>query len=82
MDLVKLTEEIIKSIVKNPDKVAVKQFDTEEDNFILIQVIVSEEDMGAVIGREGRMANAIRTIVQASGYINGNKKVKINVDSF
>ena len=30
--------------------------------------------MGAVIGREGRMANAIRTIVQASGYINGNKK--------
>ena len=34
MDLVKLTEEIIKSIVKNPDKVAVKQFDTEEDNFI------------------------------------------------
>jgi predicted RNA-binding protein YlqC (UPF0109 family) len=82
MDLIKLTEEIVKSIVKNPDQVAVKQFDTEEENFVLIQVMVSDEDMGAVIGKEGRMANAIRTIVQASGYINGNKKVKINVDSF
>lgn len=82
MDLIKLTEEIVKSIVKNPDQVAVKQFDTEEEDFILIQVMVSNDDMGAVIGKEGRMANAIRTIVQASGYINGNKKVKINVDSF
>jgi len=82
MDLVKLTEEIVKSIVKNPDQVAVKQFDTDEEDFILIQVMVDSDDMGSVIGKEGRMANAIRTIVQASGYINGNKKVKINVDSF
>ncbi len=82
MNLVQLTEEIVKSIVKNPDQVAVKQFDTDEEDFILIQVVVADEDMGAVIGREGRMANAIRTIVQASGYINGRKKVKINVDSF
>lgn len=82
MDLVKLTEEIVKSLVKNPEQVAVKQFDTEEEEYVLIQVVVNDEDMGAVIGREGRIANAIRTIVQASGYVNGQKRIKINVDSF
>ncbi len=82
MDLIKLTEEIVKSIVKNPDQVAVKRFDTDEEDFLLIQVMVDNEDIGAVIGKDGRMANAIRTIVQASGYANGIQRVKINIDSF
>ncbi len=82
MDFVKLTEELIKMIVKNPDEVSVKEFDTEEENFVHIEVLVSESDMGLVIGKEGKNIKAIRTIVQASGYINGNKKIKIEVDSF
>ena len=53
-----------------------------EDDMIIIEVLVSDDDMGSVIGRGGAIANAIRTIVQASSYVNGNKKVKINIDSF
>ena len=82
MDLVKLTEEIVKSLVINKDSVSVKEFPTEEENVILIQVMVADEDMGRVIGREGRTANAIRTLVQASSALNDNKYVKIDIDKF
>ncbi len=80
-DLVLLTETIVKSLVKDPDSVSVKQFETDED-YILIQIMIDKDCMGSIIGREGKIANAIRTVVQASSYINGNKKVRINIDSF
>ena len=82
MDLVKLTEEIVKSLVVNEDAVSVKEFPTEEENVMLIQVVVAEEDMGRVIGREGRTANAIRTLVQASSALKENKYIKIDIDKF
>lgn len=82
MDLVKLTESIIKSLVEDEDAVSVKQFPTDEDNVILIQVIVSEADIGRVIGKSGRTANAIRTLVQASSFLKENKYVKIDIDKF
>ena len=82
MDLVKLTEEIVKSLVVNKDSVSVKEFPTEEENVILIQVMVDDSDMGRVIGKEGRTANAIRTLVQATAYNKGIKRIKINIDSF
>ena len=82
MDLVKLTEEIVKSLVVNEDAVSVKEFPTEEENTMLIQVIVDEADMGRVIGREGRTANAIRTLVQASSTLHENKYIKIDIDKF
>ena len=82
MDLVKLTEEIVKSLVINKDSVSVKEFPTEEENVMLIQVMVDESDMGRVIGKEGRTANAIRTLVQASSALNDNKYVKIDIDKF
>lgn len=82
MDLVSLTEKIIKSLVNNEDAVSVKEFPTEEENVILIQVIVSEEDMGRVIGKAGKTANAIRTLVQASSALKQNKYVKIDIDKF
>lgn len=81
MDLVALTEHLIKNLVKEPDMVSVKQFEDDEE-MITIQVLVNDSDMGAVIGRSGNIANAIRTIVQASAYANNMKKVKINIDSF
>lgn len=80
MDLSLLTEHLIKSLVSDPDMVSVKQFDDED--MIIIEVLVNESDMGSVIGRGGNIANAIRTIVQASAYANNMKKVKINIDSF
>ncbi len=82
MDLVSLTEKIVKSLVYNEDAVSVKEFPTEEENVILIQVIVSEDDMGRVIGKSGKTANAIRTLVQASSALKENKYVKIDIDKF
>ena len=82
MNLVELTEEIVKSLVANPEGVSVKEFPTEEENVMLIQVMVDEADIGRVIGREGRTANAIRTLVQASSALKENKYVKIDIDKF
>lgn len=82
MNLVQLTEEIVKSLVVNTDAVSVKEFPTEEENTMLIQVMVDSDDMGRVIGKSGRTANAIRTLVQASSALSDNKYVKIDIDKF
>mgnify|MGYP001624099201 CR=1 FL=1 len=82
MDLVELTKEIILALVQNKDSVSVKEFETDEENTILIQVMIDEEDMGRVIGKGGKIANSIRTLVQDSSYLKNNKKVKINIESF
>ena len=78
MDLVGLTSYLIKSLVKDPESVSVKEFETEDDT-ILIEVLVSSDEIGAVIGKNGKIANSIRTIVQASSYLNDKKRVKINI---
>ena len=80
MNLVELTEFIVKNLVTDPESVSVRQIESEEE-YTLIEVIVSNDDMGCVIGKQGKIANAIRTIIQASSYANGEKKVKINIDS-
>ena len=82
MDLVLLTETIVKKIVSDSESVSVKEFESDEENTIQIEVVVSESDLGRIIGKNGRTINSIRTIVQASASINDNKKVKINVDSY
>lgn len=80
MTLVELTEMIVKSLVSDPDSISVKEFPNDDE--IIIEVVVKEEDMGSVIGREGKIANSIRTVVQASSYLKNNKRVKINISSF
>ena len=82
MQLVELTTDIIKKIVSDPESVSVKEFDTEEENTIQIEVLISSDDMGKVIGKNGKIINSIRTIVKASSSLEDNKKVKINVDSY
>lgn len=82
MNLVTLTETIIKKLVSDPESVSIKEFETEEENTIQIEVLISNDDMGKVIGKNGKIINSIRTIVQASSSLEDNKKVKINVDSY
>jgi hypothetical protein len=82
MDLVALTEVIVKSLVNDEDAVSVKEFPSDEEGVMLIQVIVSEDDMGRVIGKAGKTANSIRTLVQASSSLNNGKHIKINIDKF
>ena len=81
MELVNFTEELVKGLVRNPDMVKVQNFEDEEGNIIL-EVIVQSDDMGVIIGKGGKMINAVRTIIQATAYNRGLSKVKINVDSF
>lgn len=81
MNLVDLTETLVKSLVKDKDSVSVKQFETEDDS-IQIEVLVDSDSIGAVIGKNGKIAKSIRTIVRASSYLDNNKKVTINIDSF
>ena len=79
MDLVKLTEYLVQALVQNPDSVSVKEI--TKDDEINIEVIVSKDDIGTVIGKNGSNANAIRTLVQAAAYTNNLPRVRINIDA-
>ena len=74
-----LIADLVKPLVMNPEDVMVKNF-SEENDLVTLQVIVNQEDLGRVIGKNGRIANAIRTIAYASASKEG-KKVQINIDS-
>lgn len=80
-DLIDFTLDLVKNICKEPDMVSVQEF-SGDDAKIMLEIIVHESDMGAVIGRNGKMANSIRTLVQAYAYIHELNRVKINIDSF
>jgi len=60
-----LIELIAKSLVDNPDKVQVTQLDGEQSS--IIELKVAQEDIGKVIGKQGRIAEAIRVILGAAG---------------
>lgn len=80
--LVELTELIIKGLVNDSESVSVKEFESDEDNTVLIEVMVNGDDMAKVIGHGGKTINSISTIVQAASFNQDNKLVKINVDSY
>lgn len=71
-----LVEVIAKSLVDYPDEVVVTE--TEEDDSILVELRVASSDMGKVIGRQGRIAKAIRTVVKAASSKN-DKKVVVDI---
>jgi predicted RNA-binding protein YlqC (UPF0109 family) len=68
-----LVEVIAKSLVENPDEVVVTQ--TENGNDLLIELKVAPSDMGKVIGRQGRIAKAIRSVVKAASSRSDRKVV-------
>lgn len=80
MDLTRLVTTIVSGIVTNKDDIKIEEFTSEDE--ITIEVLVKEKDMGRLIGKNGKTINAIRTLLQAASYQNGNKRVKINVDKF
>lgn len=71
-----LVEVIAKSLVENPDEVVVTQ--TENDRTIVIELRVAQSDMGKVIGKQGRIAKAIRSVVKAAS-AKENKKVVVDI---
>lgn len=80
MNLVEFSELIVKKLVKDPDLVKVQEFSNDDDT--TIEIIVSEDDKGRVIGKKGKIATSIKTLIQAKAYNEGKTKVKVNIDSF
>ena len=70
-------EAIAKSLVDNPDEVNVTEI-VNEDGTITLELRVAPADMGKVIGKQGRIAKAIRTVVKAAAS-NENKKVSVDI---
>ena len=71
-----LVEIIAKSLVDNPDEVHVNEVQGEQD--LILELRVAPEDMGKVIGKQGRVAKAIRTVVKAAA-LNEDQKVVVEI---
>ncbi len=70
-------EIIAKSLVDNPEQVDVKEV-SGEDQTVTLELRVAESDMGKVIGKQGRIAKAIRTVVKAAA-AKENKKAAVDI---
>lgn len=71
-----LVDYIVKSLVDNPEFVVVNE--TSGSSVIILEISVGSSDIGKVIGKEGRIANAIRTIVKAAA-AKSDKKVTVEI---
>ena len=66
-----LVEFIAKSLVENPDQVEVRE--TQNGNRVRLELNVAKEDMGRVIGKNGRVANSIRTMLRVAAERDGKQ---------
>ena len=71
-----LVEVIASALVDSPEDVVVTE--TEDEKQIVLNLSVAPEDMGKVIGKQGRIAKAIRTVVRAAGS-KGDKKIMVDI---
>lgn len=71
-----LVEVIAKALVDNPDEVVVTE--KEEGRNIVVELHVAQSDMGKVIGKQGRIAKAIRSVVKAASS-KENKRVDVEI---
>ena len=74
--MTELVEVIAKALVENPDEVVVTQ--KEEGKNVTIELHVASSDMGKVIGKQGRIAKAIRSVVKAASS-KDNKRVDVEI---
>lgn len=70
-----LVLDIAKALVDNPEAVIVEE--TKEKDEIILKLKVSEDDMGKVIGKQGRIAKAIRTVVKSAA---NRENVKVSLE--
>jgi predicted RNA-binding protein YlqC (UPF0109 family) len=77
--MLSLVETIAKALVSSPEEVAVREISNHGDSMV-IELKVSEKDMGKVIGKQGRIAKALRTVVKAAA-TKQNKKVTVEIVS-
>lgn len=77
-ELKELLEYLAKALVDNPEEVRVEE--TETDTTVVLELTVAKDDIGKVIGKQGRIARALRTIVKASAVKNGKRAIVEIVD--
>ncbi|HZT84488.1 MAG TPA: KH domain-containing protein [Gaiellaceae bacterium] len=70
--MAELVAELARRLVDEPDAVRVEEVE-EEDGTLLLRLHVAEADVGKVIGRQGRLARALRTVVRAGGVEEGRR---------
>ena len=70
---------IVKGLVEKPDAVTVTVDEKNEEDIIVYHLHVDEDDMGRVIGRQGRIAKAIRTVMRAAAARN-EEKVQVEIE--
>ena len=75
-DFKDLVEYIVKSLVDSPENVFVTE--TDENNSVLLEISVSDDDMGRLIGRGGVVVNSIRSLLQVAGAKRG-KRVTLEI---
>ena len=78
MELVNLIEYLVKQLLPN-EEIKINKIDSESGT--VIQVLVPNDSMSIIIGKNGSIANSIRTIVQALAYVKKLGKVRINIDT-
>ena len=71
-----LVEFVVKSLVDNPDEVFVNKVEGEKST--ILELHVAQDDVGKVIGKQGRIAKAIRSVVKAASS-KDNKKVEVEI---
>ena len=76
--LVKVTEDLVKLVIKKIDELEVKELASNDENEVFIKVMVNSEDYDNVIS----VISSIKTLVQAASHNDNDKKVKIEVDKF
>ena len=79
MELDKLIGTIARGLVEDKDAVSVTRDEPLEDGTIVYHLHVAEDDMGRVIGKQGRIAKAIRTVVRAAAN-RAEEKVAVEID--
>ena len=72
--------DMAKGLVEDPDAVAVTQDEPAEDGTIVFHLRVAPDDMGRVIGKQGRIAKALRTVMRAAA-TRPNAKVSVEIDA-
>lgn len=68
-----LLEVMARGLVSKPDDVKIEKINAEDKDFTVYRVIVSEDDMGRIIGRQGRIAKSIRSVARAAATKLGEK---------
>jgi len=76
-DMKSLLEYLAQGLVDRPEEVSVEQF-VQDDGTIVLELCVAEDDYGKVIGKGGRTAHALRTVVKAAA-VNEKRRVLVDI---